>query len=116
EGRMVLSGINPLESVNTGLTAAELAQSLVGPGVSVSHASFTGGAASSGSFSFQDPTVVGFGQGIILSSGSAADVVGPNLADSTSTDFSLPGDADLTALSGFATQDAAVLEFDFVPT
>ena len=38
------------------------------------------------------------------------------LADWTSTDFGLPGDADLTALAGYDTYDAAVLEFDFIPT
>ena len=31
-------------------------------------------------------------------------------------DFALPGDPDLDKLSGFTTYDAAVLEFDFVPT
>ena len=116
EDRTVPSGVNPNQIVLSGLTPTQLAQSLVGPGVSVSNANFTGGAASTGSFTFADPTVVGFTQGIVLSSGSAADVVGPNLADWTSTDFGGAGDADLTALSGFPTFDAAVLEFDFTPT
>ena len=34
---------------------------------------------------------------------------------SNSTDFGLPGDPDLTMLSGNPTFDATVLEFDFVP-
>ncbi len=38
------------------------------------------------------------------------------MSDWTSTDFALPGDANLDALSGFPTYDAAVLEFDFIPT
>lgn len=104
------------ELVQSGSTAYELAGSLVGPGVSISNAQFAGGASAAGNFSFTDSTVVGFGQGIMLSSGNVADVVGPNAADSTSTDFSNPGDGDLTKLSGFDTHDAAVLEFDFVPT
>jgi len=29
---------------------------------------------------------VGFGQGIVMASGRAVDVVGPNVSDSTSTD------------------------------
>ncbi len=113
---VVVGTPNPNETVNTSLTPAQLAQMLVGPGVTVSNATFTGGAASTGSFSFTNPAVVGFGQGIVLSSGSAADVVGPNLSDWTSTDFCLPGDPALDALSGFTTHDAAVLDFDFVPT
>lgn len=109
-------GGNPNELVQSGYTATELAQSLVGPGVTISNATFTGGATAAGSFNFTDPTVIGFGQGIMLSSGNVADVVGPNSADYTSTDYMNPGDADLTALSGFDTYDASVLEFDFVPT
>lgn len=107
---------NPNEVVQTGFTAAQLASSLVGAGVTVSNAVFTGAAAAQGTFNFTDPTVIGFGQGLVLSSGNAADVVGPNTADFTSTDFGNPGDANLTALSGYDTHDAAVLEFDFVPT
>ncbi|MCE9524850.1 MAG: choice-of-anchor L domain-containing protein [Planctomycetales bacterium] len=115
-------GPNPNETVDTSPSATQLAESLVGAGLSVSNATFTGGAGSTGSFSFNYPAVVGFGQGIVLTSGSAADVVGPNMSDSTSTsygnlvDFAGPGDADLTALAGYETYDAAVLEFDFVPT
>jgi Ca2+-binding RTX toxin-like protein len=120
EDRTVLSaltgGANTSEVVDTSLTPAALAASLVGPGVEVSNVTFTGGSASTGSFDFADPAVVGFNQGIILSSGSAADVVGTNASDWTSTDFGLPGDANLDSLSGFTTYDAAVLEFDFVPT
>lgn len=118
--RAVLAAVDgmptPGESIQGGYTATELAQALVGPGVTVSGASFTGNATAAGSFDFTDPTTIGFGQGIVLSSGNIADVVGPNLADSTSTDYANPGDADLSALSGFQTFDASVLEFDFVPT
>lgn len=113
----VVAGVpNPNESVQSGFTANELASALVGGGLSISNATFTGGSSAAGSFTFIDPTVIGFGQGIMLSSGNVADVVGPNAADWTSTDFARPGDADLTSLSGFQTFDAAVLEFDFVPT
>jgi len=116
EGRLMLSGNNPNESVDPTPTAAQLAAALVGPGVAVSNVQFTGGAGSAGAFNFNDPTVVGFPQGILLSSGNVVDVVGPNTSDSFSTDFGAPGDTDLTALSGFPTFDATVLEFDFIPT
>lgn len=125
--RAVLSALvgapNLNETVTAGFAANDLAAALVGPGVYVSNAHFTGSAEQNGSFSFKDSTVVGFGQGIILSSGNAVDVVGPNMADSTSSTFPAaadafygPGDANLDALSGYPTYDAAVLEFDFVPT
>lgn len=116
EDRRVPAGLNPNELVDTSLSPAQLAQSLVGPGVEISNVRFTGGNGSTGKFNFADPTVLGFDQGIILASGNAADVVGPNVSDWYSTDFSLPGDPDLDALSGYTTFDAAVLEFDFVPS
>lgn len=120
EDRSVPSAVpgvpNPNELVDTSFSATQLAQMLVGAGVEVSNATFTGGAASSGSFEFTDSTVIGFNQGIVMSSGRAIDVVGPNLSDTTSEDFVRPGDADLDQLSGFTTFDAAVLEFDFTPT
>jgi PKD repeat protein len=122
EGRVLLSGGNPNQHIDTAVTPEQLAAALVGTGVEVSNVVFTGGAGSTGSFTFDDPAVVGFGQGIVLTSGSAADVAGPNTSDSISTSYGSegaiggPGDADLSALAGFDTYDAAVLEFDFVPT
>jgi PKD repeat protein len=96
--------------------AAALAQSLVGSGLQVSNAVLTGASGAAGSFAFQDPTVLGFSQGLVLGSGSVVDVVGPNTYDDTTTDWSGAGDADLTALAGYDSLDAVVLEFDFVPT
>ncbi|MBL8822361.1 MAG: choice-of-anchor L domain-containing protein [Planctomycetia bacterium] len=116
EDRTVPAGINPNELIDISLTPDQLAATLTGPGVTISNVSFTGNAASAGSFSFNDPTVVGFSQGIVLSSGSVVDVVGPNLFDDITTFFDLPGDPDLDALSGFTTFDASVLEFDFIPS
>ena len=109
------AGPNPNETVDTTVTADALAQSLVGPGVAISNVAYTGAAAAKGTFTFTDPTVTGMAQGVILSSGNAADVVGPNSSDSFSTDWTGAGDPDLDALSGFPTYDAAALEFDFVP-
>jgi hypothetical protein len=118
--RTVLSSIagapNLNESVTTGFAADQLAAALVGPGVSISNATFSGNAVANGSFNFADPKVVGFSQGIILSSGNAADVVGPNSADWTGTDLGNSGDTQLSALAGYDTHDAAILEFDFTPT
>jgi hypothetical protein len=98
----------------TTLTPIDLVNALVGSGVSVSNVSYAGAETAAGSFSGGE-NIVGFENGIILSSGNIAEVVGPNQSDSTSTDNGTPGDADLSDLSGFATNDAAVLTFDFVP-
>lgn len=58
--------------------------------------------------------VVGFDDGIILSSGRVTDVIGPNDTSSETTSFGTAGDSQLNQLTGgFTTRDASVLEFEF---
>ena len=109
------AGTSTFEDLNT-LTADDLADALVGTGVSIVPAtvSFTGAPEAAGTFEFTgDYDVIGISSGIILSSGNIADVEGPNDDSATTTDFGLAGDADLDALSGYTTYDATILEFDF---
>lgn len=98
----------------TTLTPAQVAQSLVGAGVSISNISYTGADVSTGTFAGGASTV-GFDAGVVMSSGNVADVTGPNDSDATTTDLGTAGDADLDTFSGFTTYDASVLEFDFTP-
>ena len=94
-------------------TATELIQCLVGPDVSVSNVTLTAAPQAAGTF-FGKLSVIGFDQGMILSSGDVGTLTGPNLGDSTSTDNTAAGDPDLAALiPGYTTFDAAILEFDF---
>jgi gliding motility-associated-like protein len=59
---------------------------------------------------------IGMTTGIVLSTGNAIDAEGPNDLSGTSTDLLLAGDATLDGLvPNQITNDAAVLEFDFVP-
>ena len=102
------------EDLSGPLTPDDLANSLVGVGVTVSNVTYTGADVAAGTFS-GGADVVGFEDGIILSSGDIANVVGPNVDDGITLDNGTAGDSDLDALSGFSTLDAAVLEFDFVP-
>lgn len=95
-------------------TSTDLAQSLVGAGVTISNVAYSGGANASGSFA-GGATTVGFDSGVILTSGAAVGALGPNNSPSTTTSNNLAGDPDLTALSGVSTLDASVLEFDFTP-
>jgi hypothetical protein len=102
-------------SLSQGLTATQLAQSLVGPGITVNSATFTGDTLAAGTFS--DPAAsVGLADGIVLSSGDVHDVVGPNENEDTTTAFNTAGSADLTALAGATTFDAALLDIQFTPT
>jgi hypothetical protein len=93
-------------------TAAALVQLLLGPGVTATNVVLTGTPAAAGSFTGGLGSV-GLIDGVVLSSGHVASVLGPNALDYTSTDNLRPGDAALNALTTSATHDACVLEFDF---
>ena len=58
-----------------------------------------------------------FSEGIILSSGNALLATGPNesMGGASSGDFGWPGDSDLNSLIEDETNNASVIEFDFVP-
>ena len=109
----LVQSIVTMDMATGGITPASLVQALVGGGVTVSNIQFNGAPVAAGTFS-GGTGIVGFAQGIILSSGNIGSVAGPaNLLADTSTDNLLPGDADLDALVTGLTQDACVLEFDF---
>jgi hypothetical protein len=102
------------------LTPEDLANALVGTGVSVSNVQFTGSDVAAGTFAGGGTgpgSIIGFDQGIVLSSGAVANVSGPNTYDDVSTANDQPGDPDLDGLlpPGQFTEDASVLTFDFVP-
>ena len=104
-----------ISALSDGTTVAQLASTLVGPGVTVNNATFTGDSSAAGLF--DDPAAsVGLARGIVLSSGHISDVVGPNTSSATGDDLGMPGDSDLDTLSGQTTQDAASLTVSFTPT
>jgi hypothetical protein len=111
------SGIQVSDLTNSALSAQALAQSLVGPGVQISNVTYKGAPRAAGNFT-SSSNIIGFTSGVVLSSGSVRDVVGQNCSDEISVDNGQPGDADLNTIVGEGndTNDAAVLEFDFVPT
>ncbi|MDT7549493.1 MAG: hypothetical protein QOE84_1887, partial [Actinomycetota bacterium] len=102
--------------LNQGQTAAGLVDALLGgsSGLAVSNVVYTGAAVSAGIT--QGATAsIGF-DGIALGSGSISEIAGPNDNDAASVTTGAAGDTTLDAIVGGATTDAAVLEFDFVPT
>jgi hypothetical protein len=115
EDRSVPAGL-VVNDMTAGVTAASLVATLLGPGVSASNITYQGNNVSSGTFS-GGTGIIGFESGIILSSGQANAVIGPNDGnDTASFDNGLPGNAQLDALvPGNPTFDATVLSFDFVP-
>ncbi len=98
------------------LTPTDMVNSILGGGVTPSNVVYTGSGLAAGVFSGGTQAGLGINQGIILSSGSALYAIGPNTTDGASYGHDLPGDTDLSTLIGGVTNDACVLEFDFVPT
>ncbi|MDF1838823.1 MAG: choice-of-anchor L domain-containing protein [Planctomycetota bacterium] len=95
------------------ISPQNLAEELLGDTVLISNVSFSGDLTQAGLFT-GGTGIIGFEEGIVLSTGNVGSVVGPENFDSgTTTAFAGPGDADLEALTGDITHDASTLEFDF---
>ena len=90
---------------------------LVGPGVAVNSASFTGDTSRRRTVQ-RSRRFRWTGTGIVLSSGDVHDVIGPNEFDNTGQDLRPAGDSRLDAHvpSGQTTRDAASLTVNFTPT
>ncbi len=101
--------------LDSGLTPDNLVDTLLGDGITVTNVSYSGANCAAGTFS-GGTGIIGFEEGIILSSGDIAFVVGPNNETGITKENYTPGDPDLdTLIAGLTTVDAAVLEFDFIP-
>jgi hypothetical protein len=103
-------------SITGGLSAANLANSLVGQGIQISNVTLNCADRAAGTFLINGDVGIGLTSGIVLSTGLIDKVVGPNVNTGISSDNSMGGDGDLEALiAGNSTYDACVLEFDFIP-
>ena len=98
------------------ITADDMVSALIGSGPdapTISNVTFNGANIAAGTFS-GGTGILGFEQGIVLSSGNVASVAGPNSADDTTTNLGTGGDADLqTLIPGFSILDATTLQFEF---
>lgn len=91
---------------------------LLGNGVTASGISFAGASEQIGSFTCTGCNL-GIGTGLLMGSGNVDGAPGPNSSGSNSLTPSSgwgASDPDLALLSGFGLNDAAVLQFDFIPT
>ena len=96
-------------------TLAAMVAAFLGPGITATNITYSGDNSAAGTFS-GGTGIIGFPSGLVLSSGNIDGIIGPNVSSPSSTDFNGPGDPDLDILTGVSTHDAAVLEFDFVPS
>ncbi|HEY0356126.1 MAG TPA: choice-of-anchor L domain-containing protein, partial [Flavisolibacter sp.] len=101
--------------------AQALAQRLVGDGITISNVTMTASPLATGYFKNTGGTQLGIDSGIVFSTGrvlSSGTLRGLNGLQSynASTTHNTPGDAQLSAIiNGAETNDAVVLEFDFIP-
>lgn len=113
-------------AIDSSATALEMILALFGSGMTVTSASYTGDALSSGIYSGADTTSPGVtpgDSGVILSTGYVSDftnsdgTTNTNQSANTSTDTTgATNDSDFNALAGTGTNDAAFLEATFIPT
>jgi uncharacterized repeat protein (TIGR01451 family) len=96
------------------LTAADLVDALVGTGISTSNEAYAYVSQATGTFS-GGTGIIGFESGVLLTTGSVANVVGPNESDTITAINEAPGDPDLDVLADATTEDASILSFTFVP-
>jgi gliding motility-associated-like protein len=119
-------GYSQLVTNSTNTVAYYVQNTLLGTGVTVSNITINGGPANVsnpqiGEFNAVNTTpFLGIDSGLVLASGDIAVAVGPNNIGSASLGGGNigVGDADLDLLegTGSGTNDAVVLEFDFIPT
>ncbi|MES2396956.1 MAG: choice-of-anchor L domain-containing protein [Bacteroidota bacterium] len=101
---------------STALTPAQLVQNvLLGGGLTATNITYNGAPTAIGSF-IGSSSNIGFAGGVIMASGDIANAIGPNNSGSQATDFGTSSsDPDLSAIASGSLNDAAFLEFDFVP-
>ncbi len=110
--------------INTNASALQMAQAIMGDGVSVVSASYSGDSRSSGIFSDglnTSPGVAPSDTGVILSTGRASDFTrsfgSSNQRTNTSTNTSgQNNNSDFNAAAGARTYDASYMDIDFIPT
>ncbi len=104
-------------AVNNATNATDAVQTyLLGDGVVASNITYTGNNDQIASFTCTNCNL-DLPAGVVMSSGNAATAVGPNNSGSSSTIYSsTSADPDLNAISAVSINDAAILQFDFVPT
>jgi gliding motility-associated-like protein len=102
--------------ISSGVSTGTLISSLIGQGMTVSNINLNCPAAAYGTFSNGNTTNIGITSGIMLTTGSCANVIGPNNITSAGTcNGTSFTDPQLVALEPAATYDPCILEFDIIP-
>ncbi len=101
-------------TIQSGLSDTATVSLLEGLGVSITNLTINCGLTSYGQFNGTSELAIT--DGFVMSTGDVSTLADSNDVGSTSNPMGLPGDSDLTVLSGMQTYDACVIEFDCMPT
>jgi gliding motility-associated-like protein len=88
---------------------------LIGGGIQATNVQYTGAPVALGFFNGVN-TNIGLDSGVIITSGTIQNAVGPNFMGGTTGINGTAGYPLLSLYSGVTTFDAAILQFDFIPT
>jgi hypothetical protein len=107
--------VTPLDSDVAGAT---LANAILGSGITIDASSinYVGANGQAGTFTGGTASGLGFDQGILLTTGSAAIAEGPNNSGNAGQQVGGPSDPDLAALVSASVNDVNTLEFTFTTT
>ena len=103
------------------MTPEQYIQSLVGGGIVISNVTFSGNANQIGTFDGSNSNI-GFNSGVVMAAGPITGLIGGSGVQDPGQPGSGIADNDLLAVAQsvnpgiFSTDDAAILEFDFVPS
>jgi len=112
---LIFPHLNAQLTVQSSVNGNNLANLLIGQGITISNVTLNCPTDASGTFDATN-TNLNLTTGVLLTSGSVANAALPNTTGSTTQANFAPGDNDLNVLSGVTTFDACALEFDMVPT
>lgn len=103
-------------TTSNALSPTQLVQTvLLGGGLTATNVTYNGDPTAIGSFG--GTSNIGFATGLIMASGNITNAIGPNNTGSKTTSFyTSSSDPDLELIAADDLNDAAILEFDFVPT
>lgn len=92
----------------------ELARAITGPGVTISNPQIICHTQGYGEFQYTGSSL-GIDEGILLTTGTMANAVGPNNVENTTFQQNTSGDPTLNLVTGRTTYDACKFEFDVIP-
>lgn len=115
-GGLVLWGglLHAQLSVTPQTAPLELARAITGPGVQISNVLIDCHPQGYGEFSYSG-SVLGVQEGILLTTGTIGNAVGPNNVENRTFQQNTPGSPLLNIVTGRTTYDACRFEFDVVP-